>query len=204
MQALWVLQETLSVSDTFALDGIMKNEITTITTLQVKLSAREYNKAVESGEFPADPTVPIDDVFKNDAGSIINLVFHKGAETRPSGVEIIHSKKNAIRSNHYHKTDWHYMYVVEGEMTYFWRPVDRPYGDMSAQAPRMRVYKKGEMMFTPPLVEHASFFNEDTILLVISHNVRDKEHHEADLVRKRLVTVEFDALGAPVLKASWD
>jgi quercetin dioxygenase-like cupin family protein len=170
----------------------------------IEMTSREYNTKVELGKYPEDPTVPVDDVFKNDAGSILNLVFHHNETARPSGVEIIHSKKNAIRSNHYHKTDWHYMYVVEGEMTYFWRPVNRPHGDMAAHAPRMRVYKKGEMMFTPPLVEHASFFNEDTILLVISHNVRDKEHHEADLVRKKLVSVEFDGTGAPILRASWE
>jgi len=167
------------------------------------LTGREYNMAVEMGNYPEDPTVPVDDVFKNDAGAILNLVFHHAPMSRPSGVEIIHSKKNALRSNHYHKTDWHYMYVVEGMMTYFWRPVDEA-PVIEPNGPKMRVYKKGELMFTPPMVEHASFFNEDTVLLVISHNVRDKEHHEADLVRKKLVTVEFDASGEPVLRTTWE
>lgn len=171
--------------------------------MEGSMKSREYNAAVESGEYPDDPTVPIDDVFTNDAGEILNLVFHHKTKTRPSGVEVIHSKKNALRSNHYHKTDWHYMYVIEGEMTYFWRPVDKA-PVVEPVGPRMRVYKKGELMFTPPMVEHASFFNEDTTLLVISHNVRSKDNHEADLVRKKLVTVEFDALGVPILRTSWE
>ncbi len=161
------------------------------------MTSREYNAEVEAGRYPEDPTVPVDDVFRNDAGEILNLVFHRDEKARPSGVEVIHSKKHALRSNHYHKTDWHYMYVISGEMTYFWRPVGPEYERVE---PKVRVYRQGELMFTPPMMEHATYFGEDTVLLVVSHNVRDKASHEADLVRKQLVTLEFTPTGAPVLR----
>jgi dTDP-4-dehydrorhamnose 3,5-epimerase-like enzyme len=127
----------------------------------------------------------------------LNLVFHRGDETRPSGVEVVQSKKWSLRSNHYHKTDWHYMYVLDGEVVYYWRKA-RPNGE-SPPPLQFRRFGKGEMMFTPPLVEHATLFTEDTRLLVVSRYVRDSASHEADLVRVKLLSLDTGAWGVPKL-----
>ena len=49
-------------------------------------------------------------------GSIEELVNEK---TR--SVSLISTKKGSIRANHYHKTDWHYIYVLRGSFLYFYR-----------------------------------------------------------------------------------
>jgi hypothetical protein len=159
------------------------------------LTGQEYCDAVARGEFPDDPVVPVDNIHTNGVGEILNLVFHTKDESRPSGVEIVQSRKWTLRSNHYHKTDWHYMYVLDGEVVYFWRKV-RPDG-VEPWPLKFRSFKRGEMMFTPPMVEHATLFTEETRLLVVSRFVRDAASHEADLVRVKLLTIDAGQWGVP-------
>src|SRR6185436_4027219 len=59
-------------------------------------------------------------------------------------ISLIFSKANTLRSNHYHKTDWHYMYVLSGKMEYHFRPTD------SNEEPVKIILSKGDMVFTPP------------------------------------------------------
>ena len=47
-------------------------------------------------------------------GEILSIV-----DTKIQNVSIITSNANVIRSNHYHKKDFHFMYVLEGKMDYF-------------------------------------------------------------------------------------
>ena len=51
------------------------------------------------------------------AGSIQPLVD----ENMKSAV-LIASKKGTVRANHFHKTDWHYCYVMKGSIDYHYRP----------------------------------------------------------------------------------
>ena len=46
---------------------------------------------------------------------------------------------------------------------------------------------KGQLIFTPPMEDHATVFLEDTVLLVMSRNPRDQEAYESDVVRVTLV-----------------
>ncbi len=50
----------------------------------------------------------------DNRGSIISVVDEK-----VKNVSIITCLPKTIRSNHWHKKDWHYMYVLEGVMEYF-------------------------------------------------------------------------------------
>lgn len=146
----------------------------------------EYVAAVEKGLYPADPLVPLDEPFKNEAGRIRNLVFSNSLR----GAEVVISKHGALRSNHYHKTDWHYLYVASGAVWYYWRDAG------SKLRPERRVFNTGEMFFTPPRVEHATYFPQDTTLFSLSRNPRDHASHEADLVRVKLI--HLDPTGRPV------
>ena len=67
-------------------------------------------------------------------------------------IALITSKKNTVRSNHYHVTDWHYMYVLSGSFDYYFRPTG---SDEELQVKRV---KAGEMVFTPPMEDHATVF----------------------------------------------
>jgi quercetin dioxygenase-like cupin family protein len=93
----------------------------------------------------------------------------------------ITSKKGAVRGNHYHKTDWHYCYMVSGAMEYYYRPTG------SSKAPELLIVKTGQMVFTPPRVDHAMKFLKDTAWLTLSRNPRTPEAYESDVVRIHLI-----------------
>ena len=48
-------------------------------------------------------------------------------------------------------------------------------------------YTVRQMVFTPPMEDHATVFLEDTVLLVASRNPRDQASYEADVRRVMLV-----------------
>ena len=146
------------------------------------LSNREFSALVDKGTFPDQVAVPLDEAFVNANGEIQNLVLE-----RFTSAALIKSVAGSVRANHYHKTDWHYSYVLNGAVWYYWRPVG------SQEQPQHQVFGPGTMFFTPPLVEHAMVFPEQTDFLTFAKNVRDHEHHEADLVRVNLVGVARDA-----------
>lgn len=136
-----------------------------------------YTEMVNNGEYPDDSTVPLDTPFVNENGIIQNLVL------KPmTSVAVITSNKGTMRANHYHKTDWHYAYVVSGSILYFERSVG------SKEIPEPRLFKAGEMFFTPPMKEHTMVFPEETIFVTMAKNIRSHESHEADLVRVEFIT----------------
>lgn len=126
--------------------------------------------------WPRDPVVPLESPFVDARGEIRPLL-----ERMMRSAMLIRSVKGALRANHYHKTDWHYCYMISGAMEYFERPTG------SAETPRLIVARAGQMLFTPPLVDHAMRFTEDTVWLTLSRNARDQDSYEADVVRVKLI-----------------
>jgi len=126
--------------------------------------------------WPKEIIVPPAKAFTDARGVIQPLV-----DVPMESALIIESKKGSVRANHYHKTDWHYCYVFSGSIEYYHRPV------ASKAAPDKVVVKKGELFFTPPMVEHAMVFPEDSVFLTLSRNKRDPKAYEDDLVRVELV-----------------
>ncbi len=130
-------------------------------------------------DWPNDVRVTLEAAHEDDRGFIQCLV---NLPTR--NISLIFSKKGSVRSNHYHKTDWHYMYILSGSMDYYYRP----HGD-TAEIKKVNL-QKGDMVFTPPVEEHTTFFPEDTHFLAISRNPRDQKAYEADVVRVQLINPE--------------
>ena len=126
--------------------------------------------------WPKDVRVDLEDDHEDDRGFIRCLV-----NLPMRNISLILSKKGSVRSNHYHKTDWHYMYILSGRMDYYYRPHGET-GEIKKE-----ILKKGDMVFTPPMEEHTSFFPEDTQFLAISRNPRDQEAYEADVIRVQLI-----------------
>ena len=108
-------------------------------------------------------------------GSIVSLV-----DDRVNNISIITSLKKTIRSNHFHKKDWHYMYVLEGRMEYFFKKNNSNY---------FINLKKGDLVFTPPNEIHATYFPIKTILIVASKNARDKKTYEKDTTRVEFIDI---------------
>jgi len=126
----------------------------------------------EMATWPDQALVPLEKPFVDGRGAIQPLV-----DRMMKSAVMIESKKGALRANHYHKTDWHYCYVVSGTIEYYHRPTG------SDAEPEMLLVGTGEMVFTPPMVDHGMKFPEDTVFLTLSRNPRDQATYEADVVR---------------------
>lgn len=150
------------------------------------LTLDDYVAAVQRGEFPDNPKVPTERAFVNENGSLRNLVYGEFA-----GGTLISSTPNSIRSNHYHKTDWHYLTVIQGIVRYYWRPVG------SKKEPSSATFRADETFFTPPMVEHAVLSVNNTVMVSFSRIARRPADHDSDLMKspllawkdKKLVTI---------------
>jgi len=104
-------------------------------------------------------------------GKIISIV-----DDAIQNVSLITCHPFSIRSNHYHRNDFHYMYILEGEIDYFYKVLD------SDKVKYFKV-KKGDIIFTPKNEIHATYFPVETTLIVSSMMPRDQETYEKDTVR---------------------
>ena len=130
----------------------------------------------EQEEWPSSPLVNLEKPFVDVRGSIQPLV-----DLMMRSAVMIESKAGSLRANHYHKTDWHYCYVLSGQIRYFYRDLK------SNKKPKLLIVEKGQMVFTPPLVEHCMKFDVDTLFLTLSRNPRDQETYDEDVVRVNLI-----------------
>lgn len=137
------------------------------------------NKTNDKVILPKEVLIKLEKPFSDERGEIQPLV-----DLTMKSCVLISSKKNTIRANHYHKTDWHFCYVLEGEIDYYHREVG------SKEFPKMVKIKKNELFFTPPMVEHAMVFHKDTVFLTLGGNSRIQSEYEADLVRVDLISPE--------------
>ena len=130
----------------------------------------------ESDNWPKEPLVSIEQPFIDKRGEIQPLV-----DRLMRSAVLINSKAGSLRANHYHKTDWHYCYVISGTIEYFYRKTG------SEKEPENIIARKGQMIFTPPMVDHAMKFPEDTTFLTLSRNPRDQETYEKDVIRINMI-----------------
>ena len=114
----------------------------------------------------------------DERGGILSIV-----DETVQNVSIITCTPGAIRSNHYHHSDFHFMYVLEGEIDYFYKDVDT--GEI-----RYLKVREGDNIFTPDNELHATYFPVKTRLIVSSKFPRDQETYEKDTVREPLVTAD--------------
>ena len=133
-------------------------------------------KDKETDLWPDEILVNLEKPFVDVRGSIQPLV-----DQMMRSAVMIESKKGSLRANHYHKTDWHYCYVISGEIEYFHRKT----GEL--KDPKKILVKQGQMIFTPPMVDHAMKFPKDTLFLTLSRNPRDQKTYEEDVIRINMV-----------------
>ena len=126
----------------------------------------------EKASWPDDVIVPLEEPFADHRGAIQPLV-----DADMKSCVLISSKKGTARANHYHKTDWHFCYVVSGSIEYYHRTTG------SDAEPEMTLIKTGQLFFTPPMVDHAMIFPEDTTFLTLGRNSRKQEVYEQDVER---------------------
>ena len=69
----------------------------------------------------------------------------------------VYSKKGSVRANHYHKKDKHFIYVISGEILYFYK--DRKKGSKT----NIKLMKKNNLFFTPAMQEHMAYFTKNAL-----------------------------------------
>ncbi len=106
-----------------------------------------------------EPILKLKDPYIDDRGLIQSLVSLD--EPKIQSAVIIESKKGSVRANHYHKEDWHYCYLITGSIDYYYRDVD------DTIKPTVIRIKPGEVFYTPAMLEHAMYFNEDSDFLTL-------------------------------------
>jgi oxalate decarboxylase/phosphoglucose isomerase-like protein (cupin superfamily) len=111
-------------------------------------------------------------------GEILSLV-----DSTVMNVSLITCNPGAIRSNHYHLNDFHFIYVLDGEMDYF-------YKEKHSGAIKYIKAQSGDNVFTPDNEIHATHFPVRTRLIVSSKLPRDQESYERDTVRVNFLTRE--------------
>ena len=129
--------------------------------------------------WPDGVKVDLDAAFEDHRGYIQSIVNFP-----MKNFSMIFSHKGKVRANHMHKTDWHYCFVQSGIIEYH----HRPHGDDGPG--EILVFKKGDLFFTPPMVDHAMVFLEETTFLTMGRNSRSQEVYEADVVRVNYVDPE--------------
>lgn len=128
---------------------------------------RTLSSLFSDENFANYPKVLIPQIFNDDRGSIKNL-----ADGRLGDVAIISSQKSSIRANHVHENDWHFSYLVFGQMRYFWKDSNRKIQSL--------IVKAGEMVYTPPKIPHKMQFLEESVFIAISELSRSQNNYEAD------------------------
>ena len=108
-------------------------------------------------------------------GSILSIVEHP-----IQNVSIIETNPGVFRSNHYHHKDFHFMYVLEGEIDYFYKSLD-------VDDTKLLKIKEGDTILTPPSEIHSCYFPKFTKLVVSSGFPRDQKTYEDDTVRVEFV-----------------
>lgn len=124
----------------------------------------------------ADPVVKLPSPFVDERGLIQPLV-----DDPIGSALLITGRKGSVRGNHFHRSDWHFCHVVSGCMEYYWRKQG------SSEKPSVVTVRAGEMVFSPPMVEHAFRFLEDTTFITLARNPRNQDEYESDVVRVDLV-----------------
>lgn len=135
----------------------------------------------ERATWPEEVIVALEKAFEDDRGSIQPLV-----DLPMKSCVLITSKKGSVRANHYHETDWHFCYVMDGEIEYH----HRPHGDPGPG--ETVIVRKGELFFTPPMVDHAMVFLADTTFVTLGRNSRSQDVYEADVRRIDYVNPDKD------------
>ena len=145
--------------------------------------------------------VQLPQAWHSSAGIIQNLVEHACG-----GVGVLSSRKGSMRAYHWHKSDWHYLYIISGLVDYEEWPYDQEHasigmmryqgkvlareplsGEPMPEFPKLELTRleigPGQMVFTPPLRSHRLMFREDTVMISISKLSRQHAEHEADVQR---------------------
>lgn len=118
--------------------------------------------------------------FTDERGGIARIVDSDKFTFR--AVLRITSKAGSIRSNHYHRSDYHYIYVESGKCEYSEKPSDDPNAKVETV-----ILESGDVVLSKPGIIHAVKFLEDSVMYAITTETREHELYEEDTKRIKII-----------------
>ena len=109
------------------------------------------------------------------------LAYLSDPEIKIRDVLYIVSNKGAVRANHYHRKDIHYIYLVSGKLECTSKNMKDPNSE-----PVVQVIGPGEMYISPPYIAHKVVALEDSEFVVLTTEPRDQKNYEEDTIRVEL------------------
>lgn len=116
--------------------------------------------------------------FTDERGDIIKVL--DDGKTIIKSVVLITCTKGAVRANHYHRKDTHYVYMLSGSMEY-------TETEMDGSKREKIIVKKGDLVYTPSLKPHAMKFLEESAFLTLATQSRHQEAYENDIVKVKVI-----------------
>jgi dTDP-4-dehydrorhamnose 3,5-epimerase-like enzyme len=138
--------------------------------LTIKIPA-ELSSLFKLEHFSNYPIVEIPQTYTDDRGTIMNI-----ADGSLGDVAFITSLVGSIRANHLHKQDWHLTFLIDGELKYEWKDIDK-----EKQNQRITV-SRGQLVFTPPNTPHKMTFTQNSSFIAISALNRSRELYSSDTI----------------------
>ena len=121
--------------------------------------------------------------FVDERGGIARVVDVEGKKLKLNSIlRISHKKGTSPRGNHYHKKDYHWVYVEEGKIKYSEKPSDKPKAKVVSV-----ILKQGDLVLSSPGVIHAMEAVEDAVFWAFTTEKRDQKSYEKDTVRIKIV-----------------
>ena len=121
--------------------------------------------------------------FVDSRGGIARIVDVEGTKYKINSIiRITHKKGSEPRGNHYHKKDYHWVYVESGKIRYSEKPFDKPHARLTSV-----IMKTGDLVLTSPKVIHAMQALEDSVFWAFTTESRDQKKYEKDTVRINIV-----------------
>ena len=120
--------------------------------------------------------------FADERGGITRVLDVEGKKYKITAIlRITHKKDSPPRGNHYHKKDYHWVYVEEGKMRYYEKPFNKPKSKATSV-----VMNPGDLVLTSPGIIHAMEAIKDTVFWAITTESRDQKKYERDTVRIKI------------------
>lgn len=117
--------------------------------------------------------------FIDERGGITRLL--DDGKTNIKSTLLITSKAGTVRSNHYHKKDAHWIYMISGKMEYYEKPV------RGSSRLKKVVVNAGDIIYTPPMAVHATKFITDSVFIALAIKSRNQKSYERDTIRVKLI-----------------
>lgn len=116
--------------------------------------------------------------FVDERGGITRVLDE--ADFAFHSVLYITSKAGTVRSNHYHKKDAHYCYLLSGSAEYYEKPVKG--GELEHVS-----LVAGDMVLSDTMIIHAFKFTSDSVLIAFAKMPRNQGDYEKDTVRVKII-----------------